>query len=197
MSTILMHTFYMCACRYTGLPWVWWLCESGSIFVEWGAQLLPHSNPGELTKKFGSTFACVVFCFDGYLYLAVHDTFTHSFLLLLPTSFHLGSWVSTTWLWTPSLSVQVSFTSMFHETMCEPLNDIFCHLIWVCECLQHSCGYHFLVAASLQKHFDHIFSCLSCTRVTKERYQIGLLEGSLRSFSLVTLALSTSFSVCW
>ena len=69
-----------------------------------------------------------------------------------------------------------------HKTMCELLNDVFCHLIWVCECLQRSCGHHFLVAASLQKHFDHIFSCLSCTRVTKERYQIGLLEGSLRSF---------------
>ena len=42
--------------------------------------------------------------------------FTHSyrFLLLLPTSFHLGSWVSTTWLLTPSLSVQVSLTSMLH-----------------------------------------------------------------------------------
>ena len=43
--------------------------------------------------------------------------FTHSyrFLLLLPTSFHLGSWVSTTWLWTPSLSVQVSLTSTMHN----------------------------------------------------------------------------------
>ena len=37
----------------------------------------------------------------------------------------------------------------------------------------------------LQKHlgyFNHILGCPSCISVTKECYQIGFLESSLRSF---------------
>ena len=56
---------------------------------------------------------CQVVLKHSWVFLHVH-AFIHRFLLLLPTSFHLGSWVSTTWLWTPSLSVQVSLTSMLH-----------------------------------------------------------------------------------
>ena len=104
-------------------------------------------------------FACVVFCFEGCLYLAVNDVFTHSFLLLLPTSFHLGSWASTTWLWTPSLSVQVSLPQCSMTSMKLCMNRFLTLNLG----LQHSCGHHFylqqvshiLVAASLQKHLGY------------------------------------------
>ena len=54
--------------------------------------------------------------------------------------------------------------------------------------------------STLQKHlgyFNHILGCLSCISVTKECYQIGYLEGSLRSFFISYISSSLFRRPIW